>query len=333
MTVQYVLTWEEFMEAHQYEVPTSDWASSVAGALIALATLILAMIFDWATRVQPSMPAVALCFIAAVLMGIAVWKPTVGTWIRKREFRKQARAAYQKYYSSKESQFTFDEQKWSDQVNIGKWEQWSEVVVGVEYQNVIVVKSAKALALVPKRAVVSSDLAKLRCFIFGEFSAPATLRVGLREYFLPEIASLWHQHKSMMVIAHMGGLLISASVVMTLWTNHNTDDILWIGTLVGALLFLTVTTQFWYVLASYTLSWRRTYVPWEIGFSDRGAHIRNAGIEVFSAWSAFAKFKEISPAFMLYFEGGRYYLLPKNCLSAEQQTGLRQFLRANLKAA
>ena len=151
------------------------------------------------------MPAVIICFIAAVLMGIVVWKPTVGTWIRKREFKRQARTAYQQYYGFKEHRFTFDEQKWSDQVNVGKWEQWSEIVVAVEYQNVIVVKSGKALALVPKRALVSSDLAKLRSLSFGEFSAPLTLRVGLREYFLTEIASLWLQHKSMMVIAHTGG--------------------------------------------------------------------------------------------------------------------------------
>ena len=333
MTVQYVLTWEEFMEAHQYEVPTSNWASSVAGALISIATLILAMVFDLATRVQPSMPAVTICFIAAVLMGIVVWKPTVGTWIRKREFRKQAHAAYQKYYGSKESQFTFDEQRWSDQVNVGKWEQWSEVVVAVEYQNVIMVKSGKALALVPKRTLVSSDLAKLRSLSLGEFSAPLTLRVGLLEYFLTEIASLWLQHKSMMVITHTGGLLISASLVRALWTNPNPEDVLWIEILAGALLFLTVTTQFWYILASYVLSWRRTYVPWEIEFSGRGARAKTATIEVFIAWSAFAKFREISPAFMLYFETGRYYLLPKSCMSAEKQNGLRQVLQANLQAA
>ena len=320
------------MEAHRRDVPEADWASSIVAALISIAILILAVVFDWTTRTQPSMPAVAIVFVGVILMGIAIWEPTLGILIRKWRFTKQMRSAYKQHFGSKEQQFAFDGEKWSDQVNAGPWELWSAVRFAAEYKNVIMLQSEKAFALVPKRVLVPSDLAKLRSLAFGEFSVPLKLRVGLREYFLTEIPSLWRRHKSMMVMAHIGGLLVSTSLARTLWTNHDPKDVLRIGVLAGSLLFITVTTQFWYVFVRYVLYWYRVHVSWEIEFSDRGAHVKTATTEHFSSWSAFTNFRETSPAFLLYFELDRYYILPKTFLSAEQRNHLRQTLQGKLQA-
>lgn len=136
-----------------------------------------------------------------------------------------------------------------------------------------------------------------------------------------------------MVRAHAAGLLASAGLSAWLWRGHRPEDIQWIVALSGTLLFITLTTQFWYHLAAYATLWLGKRTPWELECSERGVHIRTKDWQYFGAWTVFPKYRETGSAFLLYIDPTYYYLLPMRSMSNAEQERLREMLRSRLTAA
>lgn len=334
MTVEYSVLWEEYLELCKPYFLRPDWASSIAGVLIAIALVIVAIAVDWAGRRNGPTPAVMLVLIAIALIGTALWAPTAGTLISRWRYKKKCRSAYEEHFGEKQQHFVFDDEKWVNRTRPDDGEVlWGDTTSSAEYEHVILVQSAKSFALLPKRALSAETLNQLRHLAFGTFNAPMKFRVGLREYLQTEIRSLWRRRTSGMVLAHGAGVLVSAAMVGSLRTHHHPDDAFWGVLLSASLLLITLSTQFLYFLAKYATDWSRVHVAWEMECSDRGAHVRTGTTEYFSSWSVFPKVEETRRAFLLYSDADRYYILPMSSLTPEQQNELRKVLIAKLKTA
>jgi len=71
---------------------------------------------------------------------------------------------------------------------------------------------------------------------------------------------------------------------------------------------------------------------WQVGFSEKGVHIKTANLDFFSAWANFRKAREATRCFLLYVNSSMYCTLPKHCLPAELRTAMRELLKAKLAA-
>ncbi len=69
--------------------------------------------------------------------------------------------------------------------------------------------------------------------------------------------------------------------------------------------------------------------------SDAGNHLgeanKNCGNGVLHCVFALPKIRRDEPAFLLYTDAARYYILPKAEMQLEQQDGLREILRTKLQ--
>jgi hypothetical protein len=334
MTVDYSVSWEEYLQICKPHFPTADWASSVATVLIGIALMIVAIAVDWAGRLNGGTPAFMLLFISAGLIVTALWAPTVGTRIGRWRYIRRCRSAYREHFAGRQLQFMFDEETWASRSQSQDSEAlWSEVTVAVEYEVVIFVQSEKHFVLVPKRVLSPEGLEQLRRLAFGRFISPLKLRVRLGEYMRTEIRTLWRRRRSGMMLAHATGILVAGAMIGSLWSPLSPQDALWVVLLAVCLLWITLSTQFVYFLVSYAIAWRRVHVGWQMECFDRGAHVRTATSEHFSSWSVFPKFEETRRAFLLYSDAEQYYILPKAGMKPEQQHGLRQMLLSKLQTA
>ena len=334
MSVEYSVSWEEYLEICKPHFPIADWASAVAGVLISIGLVIVAVVVDWAGRLDGRAPASAIVFISMILIGTALWAPTVGTRISRWRYMRQCRSTYQEHFAGRPQQFMFDEEKWANPSQSQHREAlWSEVTAADEYEDVIFVQSEKQFVLVPKRVLSPEGLDQLRRLAFGKFISPLKLRVGPCEYLHTEIRCLWRRRMSGMVLAHATGILVGGATIGSLLWPHHPEDVFWLVLLAGPLLLITLSTQFVYCLISYASQRRRVHVGWEMECADRGVHVRTAATEHFSSWSVFPKFEETRRAFLLYSDANRYYILPKTSMKPEQQQGLRQMFLSKLQTA
>ncbi len=154
-------------------------------------------------------------------------------------------------------------------------------------------------------------------------------RISLLDFLLTEVPSLWRQHPFLMTEAHAGGLCFFVMIASGMY--HTTGPGVYVGwILAGLFLFLTITAQFWYFLIKYQTSHKELRLRWEVGFSEKGVHIKTPKLDFFSAWTNFRKAREATRCFLLYINSSMYYILPKRCLPTEQQAAIRQLLQAKL---
>jgi hypothetical protein len=341
MTVKYQLLRDEFGGVYRPYRPTPDFGASVVTILVSVALVIFAVFIDRESHIHDVFAGL-LVLAAIVLFVLAVWNPTFGTLIRLWQFSRRIGSGYQEHFADRDISFTFDEQKWSNGIATGPREfLWGELRIAAELENVVSLESDNGFVVVPKRALAPGQLSSLRKLAFGEFTATMIFRVGLREYLDTELPSLWRQHKSRMVGAHTGGLLLSAMMVWACWSVRGQRDSVWLAAMAGAMLIITGAAQFLYLLTAYVTQWRRVHVPWEAEFMERGAHVKTATTEHFSSWHAFTKFRETGRAFLLYtdymdldhIDPNRYYILPKTDLTPERQSALRNCLSSKLQSA
>lgn len=333
MTVRFVLSREEYQRRCRQLSPKPDWAASVTRVIVALGIVIVAAAIAVAHGGRDAGLCVLLMLWAGVTGGVAIYEFTIGALIRRYRFARKARELYRRIVQHKELEFSFDEKGWKSQEDAGGEVLWSDLEYAGQQDGIMRLHAGKAHALVPVQALSPDSLSQLRRLAFGAFNAMFKVRVGIKEYLLAEIPELWRRRTSGMVRDHAVGLLATAGLTAWLWRDHRPEDIPWIIGLSGSLLFITLTTQFWYHLTAYAVLWLGKRTPWELEYSERGMHIRTKEWEYFGAWLRFPKFRETRSAFLLYINATYYYLLPKkNMLDAEQQR-LREMLRSKLARA
>lgn len=333
MTIRYFISREEHKEICQPHIPKADWASSVAAVFVAVGLVVLAAGVVAANSRQGGWVAVILGLVAVVMVGVALYEPTLGTWIRRYGYVRRIRTLYRENLQDKEQEFLFDEQGWRSQDATGGAVPWADLRVAVEYAEVFYLQSGEKYAIVPKQILPAEALTQLRRLALGEFVSPFARQVGLRHHLQVEIPSLWRRRKSEMVGAHIAGVVATVMVTAWLWKDHSPRDIPWIIGISGSLLFITISTQFWYHLTVYLSQWRWHTSPSQMECSERGVHVRSRYLEYFSAWPVFPKFREIAPAFLLYIDRTQYYIVPKSNLSTDQAERLRQMLQSKLSVA
>lgn len=292
MTVRFVLSREEYQKRCRQLSPKPDWAASVTRVFIAFGIAIVAAAIAVAHGGRDAGLCVLLMLWAGVTGGVAVYESTIGALIRRHRFARAVRDLYRRKVQDKEIEFSFDEKSWKSQEDAGVEVPWSDLEYAAEQDGIIRLQAGKAHALVPVRALSPESLSQLRALAFGEFSAMFTVRAGIKEYLLAEIPELWRRRRSGMARDHGVGLFATAGLTAWLWRDHRPEDIPWIIGLSGSLLFITLTTQFWYHLIAYATLWLGKRTPWELECSERGMHIRTKEWEYFGAWLRFPKFRK-----------------------------------------
>jgi len=289
------------------------------------------------------MIASVFCWVSLALLVAAFWDLKFRTDKRRDRFVRELRSVYDRYYDGQQA-FGFDGHNWTHERKAGRYEApWNAVTSAVERQNTVNWSTKDHSIIVPKRAVASvatSDgrvcheertLALLRTLALGPLDNALSFRLGLVDYVLIEVPSLWRNHPFLMAEAHLGGVLW---LVMIANGTYNTvgPGVVVGWTVVGLLLFLIISAQFWYFVAKYLTAPAELRTPWESGFSERGVRTSGSEIELFSAWLTFRKFRETNRAFLLYFGPNSYHIYPKRSLSSEQQTKLRDLLKTSVAA-
>jgi len=110
MTVEYSVSWAEYLEICKSHFPTADWASSVASVMIGVGLMLIAIVVDWAERPSGGTAAFILLVISIGLIGTALWTPIVGFRIGKWRYMRRCRSAYEEHFAGKQEQFIFDEE-------------------------------------------------------------------------------------------------------------------------------------------------------------------------------------------------------------------------------
>jgi hypothetical protein len=338
MKVDYVLSWEEFMEVHDGALPKPPIGSFICTVLIALATGTFGGLLVYFIQPQDRMVASVFCWVSLALFIAAFWDLKFRTNKRRERFAHELRSIYDRHYDGKQS-FTFDSDNWTHETKAGKYEaSWSALRTAVERPNVIHWSTRDHIVLLPKRVMsdgAMSDkegvLARLRRFTLGPQNSGLSFRLAIADYVLTEVPLLWRRHPFLMAEAHLGGLLWVLMVAYGMYDSVGPGVIYgWI--IAGLLLFLTITTQFWYFVTKYFTAPAGLREDWESEFSDRGVRARNSEIESFVSWMAFRKFSEAPRAFLLYFDSNNYHIYPKRCLSPDRRESLRNLLKTSVVA-
>lgn len=113
--------------------------------------------------------------------------------------------------------------------------------------------------------------------------------------------------------------------------DHTTGPGTYVGWIVaGLLLYLTVTTQFWYFLIKYLTSHKEWGDDWEVDFTANGVRIKTSKVDVFRAWSTFRQVREARRCYLLYVDSSQYNTFPKRCVPAERRASVRDLVHAKL---
>jgi hypothetical protein len=102
----------------------------------------------------------------------------------------------------------------------------------------------------PKRVLNAEQTSVFRRAAFGDGRDAVVINVSLMEFVRTEIPSLWRRRPVLMAEAHAVGLLLFLWIVDAVVNPREPNPL--IGWMVaGAVLFLTVTAQFWYEMSQY----------------------------------------------------------------------------------
>ena len=173
------------------------------------------------------------------------------------------------------------------------------------------------------------ELDTLRRIAIGSSEATWRSRLSVIDFVLTEVPSLWRRHPFLMIEAHVAGLFFFVMISNDMY--HATGPgTYWGWSLAGLLLFLTVTTQFWYFLVKYLSSHNEWRAGCEVGFSSRGVRIKTSKVDFFSAWSNFRRIREAMRCLLLFTDASRYYSFPKRCVPAEQLAMAQNVVDAKL---
>jgi hypothetical protein len=343
MTVRYVLSWEEFMEVHAQALPRPSIGSFICAVLMAIASGAFGGLLICFIQPQDRVVASVFCWLSLAILLAAFWDLKVRTKKRRQHFIRELRSIYDRYYDREQS-FAFDDDKWTHETKAGKYEAlWSALTTAVERPNVFHWSTREHVIVLPKRiiaAIAGSDsgarvqettLARLRHFALGPLDNGSSFRLGIIDYVLIEIPSLWRCHPFLMAEAHLGGVFWVVMIACGMYNSAGPGVVFgWI--IAGLLLFLTITGQLWYFVTKYFTAPASLRIAWESGFSERGVRTSSAEIELFSTWTTFRKFRETRRAFLLHIGQTNYQIYPKRCLPSDSQTSLRNLLKASVAA-
>jgi hypothetical protein len=341
MIVNYVLSWEEFLETHQESLPKPHIISFVCTFFVAIAVGVFGGLLTYFIQPQDRLVASMFCWLSLVLFLAAFWDLKVRTRLRRKRVLRELHSVYDRFHSSEQT-FAFDQEKWTHGTKAGKHEAlWSGLLQGVERQNVITLSMKDYHVMVPKRAFGENStsttaghddaqtLETLRHIVLGQNGNAWPLRLSFIDYALTEVPSLWRQHPFLMAEAHAAGLWFFLMIAYYMYYSTG-PGVIWGWMLAGLFLFLTISTQFWYFLIKYRTESARLRVSWESEFSGQGVRSKSSVLELFSAWALFRKFRETRRCFLLYGNSATYHIYPKRCLTSDQQEVLRQLLRAKV---
>jgi hypothetical protein len=326
----YKLSWEEFLEFNQNSLPSQSIASFVAMIFMAVAVGIFGVVLTYAVDPGSRLTASIFCWLSLVLFLAAFWDLRGRTARRKKRATGELRRAYEQFYSGERS-FVCDEQKWTVETQGGRQESsWSSLLSAAEWPNVITLSARDQLsAAIPKRALTSEELQTLRRLAITPALRTWNSSVNLADFLLTELPSLWRRHPFLMTEAHAGGLWFFVMIANDMY--HSVGLGTYVGWILAAMfLFLTLTAQFWYFLIKYLTSHKELRRMWQVGFSEKGVHIKTAKLDLFSSWANFRKAREATRCFLLYVNSSMYYTLPKHCLSADQRAAMRELLKTKL---
>jgi YcxB-like protein len=343
MTVRYMLTWEEFMEVHASSLPRPSIGSFICMVLIAIASGSFGGLLIYFIEPQDRMIASVFCWISLAVLVAAFWDLTFRTSKRRQQFTREMRSIYDRYYDGEQA-FWFDDHKWTHETKAGKYEaSWSALTTSAERPNVIHWSTKDHSIVLPKRVIAAmprsdcgardekATLAQLHGLALGPLNNGSSFRLGIVDYLLIEIPSLWRRHPFLMAEAHLGGLFWVLVIANGMYNSVGPGVVFgWV--IASVLLFLTITGQLWYFMTKYFTAPPDLRNAWQSGFSDRGVRTRSSEVELFSAWMTFRKFKETSRAFLLHIDPTHYHIYPKRCLSSDGQTNLRNLLKASVAA-
>jgi hypothetical protein len=326
----YKLSWDEFLEFNQSRLPSPSIASFVAMIFMAIAVGVFGGVLTYAVDSGSRLTASMFCWLSVVLFLAAFWDLRVRTARRKKRATAELRATYEQYYSG-ERTFAFDHTKWIVETQGGRQESsWSNLLSAAEWHSVVTLSARDQLsAAIPKRALTAAELGDLRRISITPTVRTWNSSVSLSDFLLTEIPSLWRRHPFLMTEAHAAGLWFFVMIANTMF--HETGPGVYFAWIVaGVFLFLTITGQFWYFLIKYHSSHKELRTSWQVGFSERGLHVKTATLEFFSAWANFRKTREVMRCFLLYLNSSVYYVLPKHCVPADLRTPVRDLLRSKL---
>jgi hypothetical protein len=329
----YKLSWDEFLEFNQNTLPSPSIASFVAMIFMAIAVGVFGSVLTYAVDSGSRLTASIFCWLSLVLFVAAFWDLRVRTARRKKRATTELRGAYEQYYSG-ERTFAFDEIKWTVETQGGRQESsWSNLLSAAEWPSVITLSARDQLsAAIPKRALTGAELENLRRISITPIVRTWNSSVSLSDFLLAEIPSLWRRHPFLMAEAHIAGLWFFVMIANDMY--HETGPGTYFGWIMaGLFLFLTITGQFWYFLIKFRTSHKELRMLWQVGFSERGVHIKTATLDFFSAWGNFRKTREAMRCFLLYVNSSVYYVLPKRCVPADLRTPMRDLLRSKLGSA
>ena len=336
MSVSYVLSWEEFLEVHESSLPRPHIASFVCTIFVATATGIFGGLLTYFVEPQDKLTASMFCWLSLVLFFVAFWDFTIRTRKCRKRVIRELRSVFDRYHGGEQS-FFFDQEKWTHRTENSENEaSWTGLLSAAERPNVITLATKNHMVVLPKRIFVSDSsvvapdgeppsVNTLRRLAFGQAVNLWQFRLGFVDYISTEVPSLWRSHPFLMSEAHAAGLLWFLMVAIGMYHSVG-PGVVWGWVLAALLLFLTITTQFWYFLLKYATSNSNLRLPWEAEFSSRGVYSKNSKVGYFNAWTTFRKFGERRRCFLLYFNLNRYSIFPRRCLSLEQQTILRNLL-------
>lgn len=340
MANHYVLSWEEFVEVHSESLPRPSIESFICAALVALATGTFGALLIYFIQPQDRGVASLFCWLALAVLVVAFWDFKFRTDKRRKRFLRELRSIYDRYHSGEQA-LAFDANGWKHETQAAKYEaSWEALTTAIERTNVITWSTRDHVTMLPKRAVASSyhagnagekGLEQLRRLTLGPIEHGLSFRIGLVDYVLTEVPSLWRRHVFLMTEAHLGGMLLVVMIAYGMYNSAGPGVVFgWIAA--GILLFVTITAQLWYFVTKYFTSPSQLRATWEAQFSDRGVRTTNSNIELFVAWSVFRKFRETRRAFLLFVNPTMYYLYPKRHLPSDKQNRLRSLLKARVAA-
>jgi hypothetical protein len=330
MLLRYTVSCEEFEEAYTSRFPKPSIASLFFALLLAIAAGIFGGILVYFVEPQDRGTASVFCYLSGILFLAAIWDYKYRTKSRLRQYTEKLRSTYERTYT-REQTLEFDQEKWIHETLDGKYESpWTSLYSAVEHENTFVFWNKGYMGYLPNRALNAEQAAVFRQAAFGDGSDGVVCKLSLMEFAQTEIPPLWRRRPVVMAEAHAAGLLLFLWVMNTVVNSRESNPV--IGRIVAAaVLFLTVTAQFWYEVFQYFVFIRKTDKgQWEAVFSDRGVYSRNSETASFVSWLAFPKYRESHAAFLLFVDGTHYHIVPKSCLSAEKRTGLRALLEKNV---
>jgi YcxB-like protein len=340
MTVTYQLSWDEVLEGYENSMPRVRVASFFCLILMASVVGMYGCLLLYFVEPTDWVPGSIFCWTSLGLLLLAI-QVRVGTKGRKRRFIQSLREFYGRNYDS-EQVFGFDHEEWMHQTPNGKHQApWNRLRYATEHANVVCLWATHHVVILPKRvfrvgatnqdaeAGEAPSLIDLRKAAFGEPITGTPCRISFADYSLTEVATLWQRRTFAMAAAHMAGLLFVVLIADGIRRGIQPSSILaW--SVAALVLFLTITTQFWYFLIQYLSVFREARTYFQPELSERGLHGKNSKLEFFNAWSVFTKFRETRRCFLLYSSTSAYQIQPKRCLSADRQAALHKFLETKV---